>query len=347
MIISRTPFRVSFFGGGTDYPSWYLKEGGAVLSTTIDKYLYISCRRLPPFFEMRHRIVWSKVENVWEIDEIEHPVIREGLKYLGFDDDSGLDIHYQADLPARTGMGSSSSFAVGLINALSGLKGGVISSEEMARKAIELEQGILNETVGAQDQMAAAYGGLNKIRFLENGEILLSPILISQRRVKKIEDNLMLFYTGISRYAFKVAATVVENMPKHKQALKRMHAMVDEGVSVLSGDGDLTPFGELLNEGWQLKRSLSDSVTTSHVDEIYEKAITNGALGGKLLGAGGGGFILFFVPPERQAEMRAAMGDLLEVPFQFSSQGSTIIHYQREEFDGKAHGAPFEVRPAT
>lgn len=336
MIISRTPFRISFFGGGTDYPEWYLKEGGAVLSTTIDKYLYISCRYLPPFFEERHRIVWSKIENVLNIDEIEHPAIRQGLKLLGFDDSAGLDVHYQADLPARSGMGSSSSFAVGLINALSGLKGKMIGSHDLALKAIELEHDILKEAVGAQDQMAVACGGLNKIRFLENGQILVSPILVSQRRMKEVESHLMLFYTGISRFASKIASTVIENMPKRSQALKRMYEMVDEGVSVLASEGDLVPFGQLLDEGWRLKRSLSESVTTSHVDEIYQTAMANGAVGGKVLGAGGGGFILFFAPPARQAEIRAAMGDLLEVPFRFSSQGSTIIHYEAEpgNFDG-------------
>lgn len=333
MIISRTPYRISFFGGGTDYPAWYLKEGGAVLSTTIDKYLYISVRLQPPFFDMRHRIVWSKVETVWKIDDIEHPAIRQGLKYMGYDDDIGLDIHYQADLPAGTGVGSSSSFAVGLINALSGLRGEIISSRDLAYKSIELEQNVLKETVGAQDQVAAACGGLNKIRFLESGQILIDPVLLSQRRIKEIENHLVLYYTGINRFAFEVAAKVVENIPKRHTALKRMQAMVDEGVSILSGNGDLAPFGHLLNEAWQLKRSLSEAVSTTKVDEIYEKAMKNGALGGKLLGAGGGGFVLFFAPPEKLPGLRSAMGDLLEVPFRFACDGSTIIYYQREGLD--------------
>lgn len=330
MIISRTPFRVSFFGGGTDYPDWYLREGGSVLSTTIDKYLYLACRYLPPFFEMRHRIVWSKIENVWKIDEIQHPAIREGLRLLGFDDTRGLDIHYHADLPARSGMGSSSSFAVGLINALMALRGQHISKHDAAVEAIRLERDVLKETVGSQDQAAAAHGGLNRIDFLESGEICVEPMIIPPARIEDLESRLMLFYTGISRYASDVAAEVVANISKRESTLRQMRKMVDDAVDIVTGSGPLEPFGELLHESWQCKRSLSQRVSNTVVDQIYDAARGAGALGGKLLGAGESGFMLFFVPPGGRQAVRKALAKLLYVPFAFSWQGTTIIHYDPE-----------------
>lgn len=330
MIISRTPFRVSFFGGGTDYPDWYLQEGGAVLSTTIDKYIYITCRYLPPFFEMRHRVVWSKIENIWRIADIEHPAIREGLRYLGFADDVGVDIHYQGDLPARSGMGSSSAFAVGLVNALTALNGERISKHEMALCAIHLEQNLLKEAVGAQDQVAAAYGGLNLIEFLRSGDIGVQPIILPPARNAELENSLMLFYSGISRYSSEVAAEMVANIPDKRDELTHMRAMVDQGYDILSGKGPLSDFGELLHETWIRKRNLSSRVSNDTIDGIYERARKAGALGGKLLGAGECGFMVFFVPPEKSESVRYALCDLLHVPFQFSSQGSTIIHYDPE-----------------
>ena len=334
MIISRTPFRISFFGGGTDYPAWYLREGGAVLSTSIDKYLYMACRYLPPFFEMRHRIVWSKIENVWKIDDIQHPAIREGLRFLGFDDSQGLDIHYHADLPARSGMASSSAFAVGLINALYALRGQRISKQEMALKAIELERDVLLETVGSQDQTAVANGGLNRIDFLQTGEIRVEPITISGARIADLESQLMLFYTGISRHASQVAADVVANIPKKEATLREMRQMVDTAEGILTGTGSLAEFGHLLHESWQLKRSLSQRISNSNIDGIYDSAHKAGALGGKLLGAGESGFLLFFVPPESRNALIKALNSLLHVPFGFSRQGSTIIHYDPEENNG-------------
>lgn len=335
MIISRTPFRISFFGGGTDYPAWYRREGGAVLSTTIDKYLYITCRYLPPFFPQRHRIVWSKIENVASIQEIQHPAIRSGLDWLGFNDTEGpgLDIHYQGDLPARSGMGSSSAFAVGLLNALSALKGQRVTKRDLALRAISLEQDLLSETVGAQDQTAAAYGGLNHIEFQRSGDIVVTPMVTRPDRLRQLEDSLMLFYSGISRFASEIAADVVVNLESKRQSLLEMRLMVDQAIDILSGDGSLDHFGTLLHQAWMHKRQLSARVSNGVIDGMYDLARANGALGGKLLGAGESGFMLFFVPPDKQASVRKALSNYLHVPFRFSWQGSTIIHYDPENYD--------------
>jgi D-glycero-alpha-D-manno-heptose-7-phosphate kinase len=326
LIISRTPYRVSFFGGGTDYPDWYLKEGGAVLSTTIDKFSYLTCRYLPPFFNVKHRVVWRHVETINSISEILHPAVRKGLQYLGYDDDRGIEIHFQGDLPARSGIGSSSSFAVGLINSLSLLKGKQLTKDELAAKAIELEQKILAETVGSQDQMAAAHGGLNVIRFSQSGAITLEPLNISEARVAELESHLMLLYTGSSRMATEIASKVTAQLFDHSDDLRRMYRMVDEAVDILKGGGSLKAFGELLDEGWMLKRSLADGVTTSQVDQIYDTARAHGCIGGKLIGAGGAGFMLFFVPPERHAEVEQALMHYRWVPFAFETDGSCIIY---------------------
>lgn len=327
MILSRTPFRLSFFGGGTDYPAWYRREGGAVLSTTIDKYCYLSVRHLPPFFTTRHRVVWSHVETVGSIAEILHPAVREGLRMLGYDDRAGVEIHHQADLPARAGMGSSSSFAVGLIKGLTGLRGQMIGKHELALRAIALEQDVLRENVGSQDQVAAAYGGFNLIEFRKSGEIRVDPVTAPPERLAELQKNLMLFYTGTSRFASEVAADMLANLDARRSALLRMRAMVDEALAILTGDGSLEPFGRLLHESWNLKRSLSPMIAGATVDEIYAKAMRHGALGGKLLGAGGSGFMCFFVPPARQASVLRALGGYLHVPFAFEDEGSRVIHY--------------------
>ena len=331
MIISRTPYRVSFFGGGTDYPDWYLKQGGAVLSTSIDKYCYLICRFLPPFFEVRHRIVWSHIETVNTISEILHPAVREGLRYLGFDDSLGIEIHHQGDLPAHSGIGSSSSFSVGLINGLLALMGESIDTHSLALKAIELEQEILKESVGSQDQMAAAHGGLNVMQFCEDGSINVEQVDLPQARIAELESHLMLIYTGTSRLSTEVASRVTANIPNKAAVLTRMRHMVDEGASLLQGNSSLDGFGELLHEGWTLKRSLAEGVTTSQIDEIYEAARTKGAIGGKLIGAGGGGFMLLFVPPEKQEKVRQVLDRYLAVPFSFEHTGSTIIYNDRGE----------------
>lgn len=327
MIISRTPFRISFFGGGTDYPAWYLEEDGAVLSTTIDKYCYLSCRILPPFFNIKHRIVWSHIETVSTISEILHPAIREGLRFLGFDNSVGLEIHYQGDLPARAGMGSSSSFAVGFIKAITALRGQMISKHELARKSIELEQSVLKEHVGSQDQIAAAFGGFNVIHFLRNGDFQVEPVTVSASRVSELESRLLLFYTGSSRLASEVAADVIANFQHKRKELRQMCAMVEQALSILNSQRNLDEFGCLLHESWMLKRETSVAVTNSTVDSIYETAVQHGALGGKLLGAGGTGFMVFYVPPEKQVNVLQALSAYLHVPFKFENEGSTIVYY--------------------
>lgn len=328
MIITRTPLRISFFGGGTDYPAWYLKEGGAILSTTIDKYCYITCRYMPPFFrELKHRIVWRHVETVFCLSDILHPAVREGLRYLGFDDSIGLEIHYQGDLPARSGMGSSSSFAVGLIKGLLALRGQMISKHDLALKAIDLEQNVLKENVGSQDQMAVAYGGLNVIRFHRNGQILVEPVTIPQSRKNALQSRLLLFYTGTSRSASNIAADVIANLSDKREILRRMRSHVDEALSVLCGTDSLDDFGRLLHKTWMLKKQQSELVTNSLVDNIYQTAMAHGALGGKLLGAGASGFMVFYVLPEKQSVVIQALSDYLHVPFRFDNEGCKLIHY--------------------
>ncbi len=332
MILSRTPFRISFFGGGTDYLEWYTKEGGAVLSTSIDKYCYISCRVLPPFFGIKHRIVWRHVETVESISSILHPAVREGLQYLGFNDDIGLEIHYQGDLPARSGLGTSSSFAVGLIKALLALKGQIIGKQELALKAIELEKNVLKENVGAQDQIAAAYGGLNHIQFNKDGSFQVQPVTISSERLNALQSSLMLFYIGGNRSSSGQAKKIIENMDNRKKELQTMHSMVAEALSILNNPkSDLNEFGRMLNETWQLKRTLSMDMSNKYIDRQYENALKNGALGGKLLGAGGAGFMLLFVPKEKQSQVLNTLENCIKVDFLFENEGCTIIHYDKSD----------------
>ncbi len=340
MIISRTPFRLSFFGGGTDYPAWYLDEGGAVLSTTIDKYCYLSVRFLPPFFANKHRIVWSHVETPQTIAEILHPAVREGLRLLGFDDATGIEVHHMADLPARAGMGSSSSFAVGLIKALMALQGNMIGKQALALKAIELEQAQLRDNVGSQDQVAAAFGGLNYVTFARSGEIRVDPVTIGAPRIEELERNLLLFFTGTSRMASEVAADVIANLRTKRKALVRMRAMVDEGLAILDSTQSFDTFGRLMHEGWTLKRELSTKVETPVVDDVYRRALKAGAVGGKLLGAGGSGFMCFFVPPNKQQAVIRALHGYLHVPFRFESEGSKVIYYGPQVETGQGSGMP-------
>ncbi|WP_342346880.1 kinase [uncultured Nitrospira sp.] len=342
MIISRTPYRLSFFGGGTDYPQWYLREEGAVLSTTIDKYCYVSCRYLPPFFNIKHRIVWSHIETVSTIGEILHPAVREGLRFLGFDDSQGVEIQHQGDLPARSGIGSSSSFSVGLVKALTGLKGEMLGKMDLARQAFTLERDILKETVGSQDQVAAAFGGFNVIRFLRDGQIQVEPLTLSLGRLAELEQNLVLLYTGTSRLGSDIAKNVANNISLRSAELKDMHAMVDKGLDILSGTSSLEEFGKLLHKSWMLKRSLSEGISNSTIDEIYKKALDNGAIGGKLSGAGGSGFMLFYVPISRQAHFLSAMNPYVCVPFSFSQSGSSIIYYDGAD-RRVSGGCPSEV----
>jgi D-glycero-alpha-D-manno-heptose-7-phosphate kinase len=329
MIISRTPFRISFFGGGTDYPAWFRKHGGAVLATTIDKYCYLTCRYLPPFFEHRIRLVYSKIESCQTVDDITHPAVREVLKYLNID--RGVEIHHDGDLPARSGMGTSSSFTVGLLHALYALKGYMPSKQQLATESIQIEQEILKETVGSQDQVLAAHGGFNHINFLPNGEFSVRPITLSSERLKELSSHLMLFYTGIKRTASTIAEGYVNDIESRKRQLRIMKDLIEESISILNNGADITEFGELLYEAWQAKRSLSAAVSNSHVDEIFEQALSAGAIGGKLTGAGGGGFLLLFAPPSRQREVRERLKTLIHVPFKFENSGSQIVFFDREE----------------
>ncbi|MEW6006652.1 MAG: kinase [bacterium] len=327
MVISKTPHRISFFGGGTDYPSFYLENEGKVLGTAIDKYCYITCRRLPPFFEHKYRVIYSKTELVKGLDEIQHPSVRETLKYLEIKD--GLAIHCDADIPALSGMGSSSSFTVGLLKTLYALNGKVISKEELFKEAIYIEQELIKENVGSQDQVWAACGGLNTIEFLQNGEIIVNPIIMKESHLKSFENKFMLFFTGFSRYASEVAGEQIKNTQKNRDNLFKMKELVDEAYKILtSGKDNFLDFGHLLNETWQLKRGLSSKITTSEIDDIYNLAIKNGAIGGKLLGAGGGGFMCFYVEEENQDRVREALKGYLYVPFKFDFTGSEIIVYQ-------------------
>lgn len=330
MIITRTPFRISFFGGGTDYPAWYQEHGGSVLSTSINKYCYISCRWLPPFFDHKHRIVYSIIENVKEISEIKHPSVRNVLNSLRISE--GLEIHHDGDLPARAGLGSSSSFTVGLIHAIKSLYGTYISKRELSSAAIHIEQEIIRENVGSQDQIIAAYGGFNKISFMPSGAFEVQPVIISKQRHDELERHLMLFFTGSTRIASNIAKAQINNISKRQFELKQMHAMVEDGLSILgSVNGSLDDFGKLLDLSWNYKRRLSDRITNSTIDEIYSEAINAGALGGKLLGAGGGGFLLLFVRPQDQSKVRGALSKLVHVPIKFEKSGSSVVVYQPQD----------------
>jgi len=333
MIISRTPFRVSFFGGATDYPAWYNDHPGAVLATSINKYCYISCRYLPPFFEHKYRVVYSKIETVKDKSQIQHPVVRAAIKLMKID--RGLEIHHDGDLPARTGLGSSSSFTVGMLHALYALNGIMPTKNQLALESINLERNILKENVGSQDQITAAIGGFNRIDFdsRSENEFRETPIMIGNNRKQDLQNHLMLFFTGISRYASDVAKKQIENIPNKTQQLKIMYQMVEEAISILNARGPLSEFGDLLHESWMLKRELSEGVTNSYINEIYDVARKQGALGGKLLGAGGGGFMLVFAPPEKHSAIENKLKDLLRVPFEFENQGSQIVMFQPDMAD--------------
>jgi D-glycero-alpha-D-manno-heptose-7-phosphate kinase len=329
MIINRTPYRISFFGGGTDFPAWFRKHGGAVLAATIDKYCYLTCRYLPPFFEHRIRLVYSRIESCQSLDDIAHPSVREVLRHLKID--RGVEIHHDGDLPARSGMGTSSSFTVGLLHALYALKGFMPSKHQLAEESIHIEQEVLKETVGSQDQVSAAYGGFNHISFLPNGTFSVRPITLTQERLKELNSHLMLFYTGIKRTSSNIAESYVNDMEARRRQLRIMKDLIEESISILNNGDDLCGFGELLHEAWQAKRSLSAAVSNSFVDEIYESAISAGAIGGKLTGAGGGGFMLLFAPPSRQKEIREKLNTLIHVPFKIEFSGSQIIFFDSEE----------------
>ncbi len=335
MIITRTPLRISFFGGGTDYPVYFREFGGAVLSTTIDKSCYITCRYLPPFFEYHSRMSYSKIENVAQNSEFEHPSARACLKYL--DVQEGVEIHHVADLPARTGLGTSSAFTVGLLLGLYALREQMRSKHALAADAIHVEQNVIGEAVGSQDQTSAAYGGFNRIDFKTDGGLEVKQIMASRERIAALEQHCMLFFTGFSRTASEIAKEQIRLTPAKKKELALMYQMVDEAEAIV-GDANrsLNEFGSLLNESWQLKRTLTNSISNSMLDEIYEAGRSAGAAGGKLLGAGGGGFMLFFVPPERRQQVRARLKNLLCVPFALSSRGSHVVVHEPEQVYDKS-----------
>jgi D-glycero-alpha-D-manno-heptose-7-phosphate kinase len=329
MIITRTPLRISFFGGGTDYPVWYREHGGAVLSTTIDKSCYITSRWLPPFFEYHSRISYSKVENVARNSDIQHPSVRACLEFMGIED--GVEVHHIADLPARTGLGTSSAFTVGFLLSLYALKDQMRDKCALTAEAIHVERDLLKEAVGAQDQASCAHGGFNRINFHTNDAIEVKRILTTPSRLTELEQHLVLYFTGFARTASEIAREQLKETPNRQKELGEMMQMVDEGEAIIANPNrSLCEFGKLLHESWQIKRSLTRQISNPSLDEIYDAGLSAGALGGKLLGAGGGGFMLFFVPPERKEALRMRLKSLLCVPFAFSNRGSDVVVYEPE-----------------
>lgn len=330
MIISRTPFRISFFGGGTDYPIWYEENGGVVLNTAINKYCYITCRYLPPFFDYKYRIRYREYEEIKTISEIKHPSVRECLKFVDLGK-RGVEIQHNADLPAMSGLGSSSSFTVGLLNVLYALKGKITTKRQLALEAIHIEQDIIKENVGSQDQTAAAFGGFNRIVFGGEQKITVQPITVRKEKLELLQNSLMLFFIGFPRNASDIAAEQIKKTPDKNKELKIMMELVESAINILNNNEEtLDDFGRLLDESWKIKRGLTSKITSSVIDEIYETGIKAGALGGKLLGAGGGGFMLFFVKPELQPKVKERLKKLLYVPFAFENLGSQIIYYAPE-----------------
>lgn len=331
MIITKTPFRMSFFGGGTDMEDYFKENGGAVLSTTFDKYCYVNVRHLPRFFDYSTELSYSKTERVTNVNEITHPAIREAMKMLDMHE---IRLTYEADLPARSGLGTSSSFAVGMLNAFYALKGKYADKKKLADEAIYLERTLCNEAGGWQDQIAAAFGGFNRINFGPDGYEVL-PVIISPERKKQLNDNLMMFFTGFTRFSSEVQKANAESSPVNKKAmLKKMHTLVDKAEEVLvNKESDLDDFGRLLDETWWLKKQTGGSVSTDSIDELYERGIKAGAIGGKLLGAGGGGFLVFYVQPEKQEKVKEEMSDLMYIPFRFENGGTQVIHYTPETYE--------------
>lgn len=329
MIITQTPFRMSFFGGGTDFPGYFTEHGGSVISTTFDKYCMVSVGHLPRFFEYTNQITYSKVERVKLIDEIEHPAVRNAMKYLDMHE---LRIDYEADLPARSGLGTSSSFAVGMLNAFYALKGKYADKKKLAEDAIYLERTLCKESGGWQDQIAASYGGLNRIDFSANG-FSVTPIIISPERKRELNSNLMLFFTGFSRFSSEIACTQEKSIEEKLNELKEMQSLVDDAQAVLTSKADLIEFGRMLDYTWKLKRGLTKDISNDSIDGLYQKAIAAGATGGKLLGAGGGGFLLFYVEKDKQEKVREALKEYLYIPFEFENSGTKVIYYKAEFYE--------------
>lgn len=333
MIITKTPFRMSFFGGGTDMENYFRENGGAVLSTTFDKYCYVNVRHLPRFFDWKNELSYSKTERTKTVEEIQHPAIREAMKMLDMQE---IRLTYEADLPARSGLGTSSSFAVGMLNAFYALKGKYADKKKLADEAIYLERVLCKEVGGWQDQIAASFGGLNRINFNADGYEVL-PVIISSERKRLLNNSLMMFFTGFTRFSSDVQkVNNVSGSEEKRERLKKMYELVDEAEAVLTNkDRDLDDFGRMLDTTWRLKKGTGGSISTGSIDELYEKGMDAGALGGKLLGAGGGGFLVFYVQPEKQEMVREAMKDFMYIPFKFEDDGTRVIHYSPEEFEVK------------
>lgn len=330
MIITKTPFRMSFFGGGTDMKNFFQKHGGAVLSTTFDKYCYVTVRHLPRFFNWSTHLTYSTQEYVTDIEKIEHPAIRNAMKMLDMHE---IRLLYEADLPARSGLGTSSSFAVGMLNAFYALKGKYVDKKKLADEAIYLERELCHEVGGWQDQIAASFGGMNRIEFNKDASYDVKPIIIHPERKEQLNNNLLMFFTGFTRFSSEMQRTNQAQYDKKIKQLQQMYALVDAAEKVLENKySDLDDFGRLLDITWRLKKQTGEAVTTDYIDRLYERGIMAGALGGKLLGAGGGGFLVFYVPPERKADVMDAMKDLLYVPFQFEDGGTQVIHYTPENY---------------
>ena len=331
MIITKTPFRISFFGGGTDLENFFIKFGGSVLSTTIDKYCYVTVRHLPRFFDNSTELSYSKIERVTNVEDIQHPAIRNAMKMLDMQE---IRLTYEADLPARSGLGTSSSFAVGMLNAFHCLKGKYSCKKKLADEAIYLERVLCEEEGGWQDQIAASYGGLNRISFNKDGSYDVRPVIIHPERKKQLNDNLLMFFTGFTRFSSDMQKENKIGYQEKTNQLQQMYALVDEAQAILEDNhSDLNEFGRLLDKTWKLKRQTGSAISSNSIDSLYEKGISAGALGGKLLGAGGGGFILFFVEPERKQAVMDAMKNLLYVPFHFEDGGTSVVHYTPELYE--------------
>ncbi len=330
MVITKTPFRMSFFGGGTDMKEFYEKFGGSILSTTFDKYCYVTVRNLPRFFKYANELVYSRIERVNDIDEIEHPLIRNCMKYMNLEN---LRLTYDADLPARSGLGTSSSFAVGILQNFHALKGEMADKKTLADEAIYVERVLCQEAGGIQDQIAASFGGLNHISIHQDGSYVVSPIIISNEKKAALNDNLMLFFTGFSHFSAKVQTEVKKDMKAKEAQLIEMKNLVDKAISILASDSDLNDFGRLLHHTWELKRGISSGISTDSIDELYKRGRDAGALGGKLLGSGGGGFLLFYVEKDKRSFVRNALSDLMYVPFKFENGGTQVIYYNAQDKD--------------
>ena len=329
MIITQTTFRMSLFGGGTDFPDFYREHGGAVISTTFDKYCYVNVRHLPRFFDYSTELSYARTERVKRVEDIEHPAIREAMKHLDMHE---IRLTYEADLPARSGLGTSSSFAVGMLNAFYALKGKYADKRKLADDAIFLERVLCNESGGVQDQIAASFGGMNRINFNAEG-YTVNPVIISPERKKLLNRNLMLFFTGFSRFSSDIQVAAEKNLKSKQNQLLEMLSLVDDAEKILTSKTDLEEFGRLLDYTWQLKRGITDKVSTDSIDAVYSRALQAGATGGKLLGAGGGGFLLFYVDPDKQENVRKALENLLYVPFEFENGGTRVIHYTPESYE--------------